>query len=135
MGLRAARIEKGLSVSDLAQATGVDRTSISNYENGNRGLGPDKLKILADHLGLTVHQITTPRRVNGGRTAHEPSDVIDSAIVLRYCSVDELRRMLAEATRLEDWNSVSAIGAELAKRPIPASPAKFKYPTTKGTPP
>jgi transcriptional regulator with XRE-family HTH domain len=58
--LTAFRTGKGLSQYDLAQMTGISRTTISHYER--EGIIPpaDKLQCLADVLSIPVYKLFKP---------------------------------------------------------------------------
>lgn len=49
--LRQKRIAAGLSMNQVVKMTGISKTAISLYENGQRGLSVKKAKILAKAYG------------------------------------------------------------------------------------
>lgn len=51
IGLRLLRQKHGLSLSDLADRIGCDRTSLSKYENGHTAVTLDFLHSVAESLG------------------------------------------------------------------------------------
>lgn len=55
--LRAARLAAGLSQADLAQAIGVDRTAISQWELGQSEPRIGRLPALAAALSTTCEQL------------------------------------------------------------------------------
>ena len=52
--VRDLRLERGLTQEGLAEATGLDRTFISNIEMGQRRPSLDVLLLLAMGLGLSL---------------------------------------------------------------------------------
>jgi transcriptional regulator with XRE-family HTH domain len=55
--LKAARLNKGLTVSQLADALdGVDEAAIYRLERGTR-ISPERAKKVADHFGVKVSDL------------------------------------------------------------------------------
>ena len=52
------RDSKGLKDSDVAKATGISSGTLSDWKKGRYNLKYDKLKKIADYLGVTVDQLT-----------------------------------------------------------------------------
>lgn len=52
------RNSKGLKDSDVAKATGISSGTLSDWKKGRYNLKYDKLKKIADYLGVTVDQLT-----------------------------------------------------------------------------
>lgn len=52
--IKRLRLWRGLSQKELADALGVSAQQLNNYENGNRGLGPKMLPLVADALGVSA---------------------------------------------------------------------------------
>jgi len=50
--LRMLRTARGMSQEDLAEVAGIDRSFISDTENGKYGISIDKLESLAEALGV-----------------------------------------------------------------------------------
>ena len=48
--LRSARMTKGWTQADLAYATGLSRSFISQLESGKRGAHPEIVKVLGEFL-------------------------------------------------------------------------------------
>jgi transcriptional regulator with XRE-family HTH domain len=70
--LKALRDVKGVAQEELAVRAGIDRSYISDLENGKYGLSIDKLENLAEALGVEpwemLHPMTgTNVRKNAGR--------------------------------------------------------------------
>lgn len=58
--LRTTRVRRGIHQGTIAQATGVDRTSVTGWENG-RVLPPlPRLRAWAAALGYTLHLVPDP---------------------------------------------------------------------------
>lgn len=74
-GLRAARVKRQLSQSDLARLVGVSPSSISQAERGQSGLSLETLLQLAGKLGMTLDELLRGELVTGcrlGRRDHPP---------------------------------------------------------------
>ena len=56
--LRAARLEKGLTLAALGQRTGLKVPALSSYEQDVNRCPPVKLALLAEVLGKTVEELT-----------------------------------------------------------------------------
>lgn len=54
MNVRLARVERGLSQEDVAQASGLHRTHMSLIERGESNLTVLNLARLANGLGVTI---------------------------------------------------------------------------------
>ena len=52
--IRALREDKDLRQSDVAQATGIDQRTISNYETGKSNPDSEALIRLADFFGVSI---------------------------------------------------------------------------------
>lgn len=56
--IRVRRLELGLSLSDVTDATGIDKSDLSKVERGKLGgLGPKRAKALANCLQVPMHEI------------------------------------------------------------------------------
>lgn len=55
--LQKLRIKRGLSQQDLANAIGVTRSSVANYESGNRRPSFENLIKLADYFNVTCDEL------------------------------------------------------------------------------
>jgi transcriptional regulator with XRE-family HTH domain len=75
--LRAARSDRGLSLGDVASATGMSRSSLSNVENGKGDIGFTRLRRLVELYGMTMMDFAAPH----------PAD----ARVVRAAEREELR--------------------------------------------
>lgn len=51
------RMQGGLTLDALAEKIGVDASTVSLWENGERQPGPQNLKRLADHFKVTMRSI------------------------------------------------------------------------------
>ncbi|MDP2832958.1 MAG: helix-turn-helix transcriptional regulator [Pseudomonadota bacterium] len=58
--LRKARLERGLSIYDLADAVGMSAASISRLERNVQSTSPTTAAKLAALLGLTLAQVLLP---------------------------------------------------------------------------
>lgn len=52
--VKMLRKKESLKQVDLAKKLGIDRSSISNYENGNRTPSPDFLISLSEHFNVSI---------------------------------------------------------------------------------
>ena len=52
--IRELRIEKGLSQTELANATGLSQSAITLWENGQRSPGAEAIIILSRFFGVTT---------------------------------------------------------------------------------
>lgn len=68
--LRKLRIERGMSQYDIEKATGIDRTTISAYENGIREPSMNNLNKLADLYLVSLDYLC-------GRTNKRMLDISD----------------------------------------------------------
>lgn len=73
--IRAARIDQGLSLRDLAVRTGLPFSTLSKLENGKMGMTYDKLVLLAQALGVEISKLFSaspasppPRQAVGRRS-------------------------------------------------------------------
>ncbi len=55
--LRAHRLAEGLSQEAFAEVLGVHRTYVGALERGERNLRIGTLRRVADHLGVTLHDL------------------------------------------------------------------------------
>src|SRR4051794_41595534 len=58
--LRTLREQRGLSLDAVAQAAGMDPSTLSRLETGKRRLAVDHLAPLAGALGTTVDELLAP---------------------------------------------------------------------------
>ena len=58
--LRATRERMGLSLSDVAEQTGIDKSTLSRIENGKRSINLDGLPKIAAAYRLTYEEIIGP---------------------------------------------------------------------------
>jgi transcriptional regulator with XRE-family HTH domain len=55
--LKALRERKGLTQAGLGKLVGLDQTHISRLENGTKGVSNEKLRAIAEALGVTVSDL------------------------------------------------------------------------------
>jgi transcriptional regulator with XRE-family HTH domain len=53
--MRQLFIESGCTQAELRKATGLDRSAISRFVNGERQLRPESLNKVAEYLGWEIH--------------------------------------------------------------------------------
>jgi transcriptional regulator with XRE-family HTH domain len=73
--LRALREERGLSLDAVAQAAGMDPSTLSRLETGKRRLAVDHLAPLARALGTTVDALLAPEPESDPRVRRRPRTV------------------------------------------------------------
>lgn len=57
--IKKIREQRALSLSDLAEVTGLSRVTINRIENGKQRPMPRTIRKLAKALGVTVEELTT----------------------------------------------------------------------------
>lgn len=67
--LKNARVEKGLTQTQLAELIGKDQGIVSRYENGKSTFGADTAKAIAETLGLSVLDVLYPPQTRSRRKA------------------------------------------------------------------
>lgn len=55
--IRVRRLELGLSLSDVTDATDIDKSDLSKVERGLGGLGPKRARALAACLQVSMDEI------------------------------------------------------------------------------
>lgn len=55
--LKQTRSKMGLSLANLAQLTGIGRSTLGNYETGRATMSPDKVRQLASCLKLDIEDV------------------------------------------------------------------------------
>ena len=60
MTLAAARVNRGMTQTDLAAEIGVSRQTVLDWENGKRAVRPVNLFAICSALGVTVDDILLP---------------------------------------------------------------------------
>lgn len=60
--IKAARIQRGLTLANVGNALGVTRQYVYAWEAGRRNPGPKHLAKLAEVLGLDVRDLLQTRR-------------------------------------------------------------------------
>lgn len=59
-GLRAARVERGISQELLADLAGLHRTYVGSVERGERNVSIDNMERLAAAMSLDVSELIAP---------------------------------------------------------------------------
>jgi len=63
--LRRAVADSGRTLGDLTRATGIDKSALSRFVNGERGVSMKALDALGEYLGLGIVQVSKARRKKG----------------------------------------------------------------------
>jgi transcriptional regulator with XRE-family HTH domain len=54
--LRKAVADSGKTLGEFARDTGIDKSALSRFVNGERGLSMEALDTIGDYLGLEIRQ-------------------------------------------------------------------------------
>ncbi|MDO4805174.1 MAG: helix-turn-helix domain-containing protein [Lachnospiraceae bacterium] len=90
MGLRQVRLEKRMTQKELADAIGVDHTVVSKYEKGLVAPPYNRLKAMAEVLGVNIEDLTDAQ--DSGRIEEDMGSPIDED--KRRQPESEMRRCL-----------------------------------------
>jgi len=60
--LRQAILDCGETQSDVCRATGIDKSALSRFMSGERGVSMENLNILGQYLGLDLVPRRQPKR-------------------------------------------------------------------------
>ncbi|ARR52332.1 XRE family transcriptional regulator [Rhizorhabdus wittichii DC-6] len=121
--LRAARLDKGLSLRELAARTGLPFSTLSKLENGKMGMTYDRLVLLAQALGVEIGKLFStaapdePARGAVGRRsiirAGEWPESSSERYRHHYLAADLLDKMMVpmiievEARTLEEYRGIA----------------------------
>lgn len=64
--LRRAVADSGKTLGELARETGIDKSALSRFVNGERGLSMEALDAIGDYLGLRI-VASKPQAKKGGK--------------------------------------------------------------------
>jgi DNA-binding Xre family transcriptional regulator len=64
--LRRMVADSGQTLGELARNTGIDKSALSRFVNGERGLSMQALDAIGDHLGLRLVADKPPAKKKGG---------------------------------------------------------------------
>jgi transcriptional regulator with XRE-family HTH domain len=97
--IRAARAERRLTQSELAEAVGVTRSAVAQWETERAGQVRGNLTRIAAVLGVTVGYLL---HGNSGGTEPPPENATEVALLRLYraCTEDDRAFLLRTATRL-----------------------------------
>lgn len=85
--LKQLRKEKNLTQLELANKTGVNRVTYTNWENGNREPSLDKIVELAANLNCTIDYLLGESNIN-------PFEVLENIDNVQNTSKDELEPLI-----------------------------------------
>ncbi len=94
--LKIIRQNKGLSLKQLAQMSGVGASTIGNWENDKTEMSASSLKMLADALGLSESEISSSVRFSDPRKPEPEALPRDGS-----GSGEEVAALKTDITRLE----------------------------------
>ena len=115
--LKSIRKERGLTVKEVVDGTGIPMRTYQNYEYMEREIGAGALQKLADFYGVTTDYLL------GRPTAKEPADPIDKLMTVDEMEKDLLREWLSldETSRKSFLDVLRKIVAADQKRQTAAS--------------
>ena len=112
--LKELRERKGLSQSALGKLVGLGQTHISRLESGTKGVSNEKLRAIAEALGVTVSDLLGDA-LNIARREYEPKHPA-RAILADQNAPNGLRafagdKALVDALRItpEEWKALRSI--------------------------
>lgn len=81
--LRAVRLQRHLSQSELARLAGVSPSAVSQAERGQRGLSLETLLVLTSRLNMTLDELLRGEVAPGYRLArrHDPKGTADNVLL------------------------------------------------------
>ena len=77
MDLKSLRIEKGYSLQQVADGTGLPKTSLFHWESGTRQPAADVLPKLAEFYGITTDELLGYKSPNLPAALEEPKEVFE----------------------------------------------------------
>lgn len=97
--IRAARAARGMTQLDLAQAVGVSRSAVAQWETERAGQVSGNLTRIASVLGVSVAHLL---QGEAARPAEGPENATELALLRLYreCSDEDRALLLSTAARL-----------------------------------
>lgn len=97
--IRAARLARGLTQAGLAQAVGVTRSAVAQWETDRAGQVRGNLTRIASVLGVSVQFLLEG---NTGANPEQPENATELALLRLYrtCTEEDRAFLLRTATRL-----------------------------------
>lgn len=119
--LKSIRKERGLTVKEVVDGTGIPMRTYQNYEYMEREIGAGALQKLADFYGVTTDYLL------GRPDAKAPADPIDKLMTVDEMEKDLLREWLGldEASRKAFLDVLRKIVADDQKRQAEDSRSKI----------
>lgn len=119
--LKSIRKERGLTVKEVVDGTGIPMRTYQNYEYMEREIGAGALQKLADFYGVTTDYLL------GRPDAKAPADPIDKLMTVDEMEKDLLREWLSldEASRKAFLDVLRKIVADDQKRQAEDSRSKI----------
>jgi transcriptional regulator with XRE-family HTH domain len=97
--IRAARLARGMTQADLAEAVGVSRSAVAQWETERSGQVRGNLTRIASVLGVTVEHLLSGAS-QGERSGPETATELALLRLYRACTDDDKAFLLRTATRL-----------------------------------
>ncbi len=97
--IRAARLARGMTQAMLAEAVGVTRSAVAQWETDRAGQVRGNLTRIASVLGVSVQFLLEG---HGGNAPERPENATELALLRLYraCTEDDRAFLLRTATRL-----------------------------------
>ena len=84
MDLKNLRIEKGYSLQQVADGTGLPKTSLFHWESGERQPAADVLPKLAEFYGITTDELLGYKSPKLPAVLEEPEEVFEERVKDKY---------------------------------------------------
>jgi transcriptional regulator with XRE-family HTH domain len=97
--IRAARLAQGMTQADLAEAVGVSRSAVAQWETERSGQVRGNLTRIASVLGVSVEHLITGGKA-GSIAGPETATELALLRLYRGCTEDDRAFLLRTATRL-----------------------------------
>ena len=85
--IRELRKSRGISQSELAQAVGLNHSTIAKYELGNRSVNIDTIRKMCDYFGCSMDYLM-------GQPERAASD--DEGIIIAYRALNDRDRKIVD---------------------------------------
>jgi transcriptional regulator with XRE-family HTH domain len=104
--VRQLAADANMNLTRLADATGIDRSALTNIANDKLGLGPKRAQQIADALGVDVSEVRLPKAeavtlASADRRLQALADDLAAAVEGQAKLAREVARLRARVARLE----------------------------------
>lgn len=94
----------GITHQRIADAWGVERSSVSHTLSGHYGLSPWRASVIAQLLGIDIRELLVPDFRANGKTRSNGGSVFTANVVMAYDSLETLRPYLRRDFSDRDHN-------------------------------